>query len=58
MISDDNDELEMMDIIQMNWLANNIIGEIPPIEAFKPEAQALIRLQGVKSETVDTTPEE
>lgn len=58
MMSDDNDELEMMDIIQMNWLANNIIGEIPPIEAFKPEAQALIRLQGVKSETVDTTPEE
>lgn len=58
MISDDNDELEMMDIIQMNWLANNIIGEIPPVEAFKPEAQSLIRLQGVKSETVENETKE
>ena len=42
-----------MDIIQMSWLAGNIVGEIPPLEAFKPEAQALIRLQGVKSQTDD-----
>ena len=48
MISNHNEELGLMDIIEMNWLANNIIGEIPPIEAFKEEAQALIRLQGVK----------
>jgi len=58
MINDDNNELEMMDIVQMNWLANNIIGEIPPAEAFKAEAQALIHLQGVKSEAVDTDTEE
>ncbi|MBQ8278346.1 MAG: BMP family ABC transporter substrate-binding protein [Roseburia sp.] len=58
LISEENAELPLMDIIQMNWLANNIIGEIPPIEAFKPEAQALIRLQGVKSEAVDTNTEE
>lgn len=62
MISDHNEELALMDIIEMNWLANNIIGEIPPIEAFKEEAQALIRLQGVKAETdeaniPDKTPE-
>lgn len=50
LISEENNELPLMDIIQMNWLANNIIGEIPPLEAFKPEAQALIRLHGVKSE--------
>ncbi len=58
MMSDDNQELEMMDIIQMNWLANNIIGEIPPVEAFKQEAQALIRLQGVKSEAVENDTKE
>ena len=58
MISDENNELPLMDIIQMDWLAGNIIGEIPPIEAFKPEAQALIRLQGVKSMSDDTNMEE
>ncbi len=51
---EEDNELPLMDIIQMSWLANNIIGEIPPIEAFKPEAQALIRLQGVKSEGTET----
>ena len=54
LISEEDNELPLMDIIQMNWLANNIIGEIPPVEAFKPEAQALIRLQGVKSEGTET----
>ena len=59
LISEEEDnELPLMDIIQMNWLANNIIGEIPPVEAFKQEAQALIRLQGVKSEAVDIETEE
>lgn len=53
MICDHNEELGLMDIIEMNWLANNIIGEIPPAEAFKEEAQALIRLQGVKTITDD-----
>ena len=57
LISDEDNELPLMDIIQMNWLANNIIGEIPPLEAFKQEAQALIRLQGVKSKTDDTDTE-
>lgn len=57
-ISEENNELPLMDIIQMNWLANNIVGEIPPIEAFKQEAQTLIRLQGVKSKADDTDTEE
>lgn len=38
------------EIITMNWLAENIVGEIPELEAFTSEAQALIRLQGVKPE--------
>jgi len=36
------------EIITMNWLAENVIGSLPPLEAFTPEAQALIGLQGVK----------
>ena len=55
MISDHNEELGLMDIVEMNWLANNIIGEIPPAEAFKEEAQPLIRLQGVKTTVDDET---
>lgn len=55
LISEENNELPLMDIVQMNWLANNIIGNIPPVEAFKPEAQALIRLHGVKSDPHDVT---
>ncbi len=58
LISEGNHELPLMEIIQMNWLANNIVGEIPPLEAFKQEAQPLIRLQGVKSDADDTTTEE
>ena len=50
-ICEHNEELNLMDIVEMNWLANNIIGEIPPAEAFKEEAQPLIRLQGVKATT-------
>jgi len=57
LISEEHNELPLMDIIQMSWLANNIVGEIPPIEAFKPEAQALIRLQGVKSQPSNTNKE-
>ena len=49
LVSEDIYKLPLMEIIQMNWLLNNIIGEIPPIEAFKKDAQSLLRLQGVKS---------
>ena len=34
----------------MDWLAGNVIGEIPPAEEFKTEAQPMISLQGVKTE--------
>ena len=57
-ISEEGNELPLMDIVQMNWLAGNIIGDIPPAEAFKPESQALIRLQGVKSKADDSDTEE
>lgn len=57
MVSDKHQELSFMEIIEMNWLAANIIGEIPPVTAFKPEALALIRLQGVKSPSDNTDTE-
>lgn len=42
------------EIIRMNWLCNNIIGEIPSADQFKPDAQPMIRLQGVKEPRPDT----
>lgn len=36
------------EIVRMDWLAGNVVGEIPPIERFKKEAQPMIRLQGVR----------
>lgn len=36
------------EIIRMDWLADNVIGELPDAAEFTPEAQALIGLQGVK----------
>ena len=38
------------EIVCMDWLAGNVIGEIPPAEEFKTEAQPMISLQGVKTE--------
>lgn len=42
------------EIITMNWLAENVEGQIPDIDSFTPEAQALVRLQGVKIEETAT----
>ena len=35
------------DIITMDWLAENVIGRIPAFEELLPEAQALVRIQGL-----------
>lgn len=42
------------EIIRMGWLCDNVIGEIPPIELFKPESQAMIRRSGVKDTEIST----
>lgn len=42
------------EIIRMGWLCDNVIGQIPAIELFKPEAQAMIRSNGVKAEETGT----
>lgn len=36
------------EIISMDWLAENVVGEIPEFKDLTEEAQALVRLQGVK----------
>lgn len=42
------------EIITMNWLAENVVGQIPDIDSFTPAAQTLVRLQGVKIEETAT----
>lgn len=42
------------EIITMNWLSENIVGKIPDMEEFSPEAQKLIGLQGVKIDEITT----
>ena len=35
------------EIITMDWLAENVVGRIPPGRDLTPEAAALIKLQGI-----------
>ena len=42
-------------IVAMDWLADNVVGSIPRLEDLRPEAQPLVRLQGLyNSEKPDT----
>ena len=34
-------------VVAMDWLADNVIGSIPDIESLRPEAQPLVKLQGL-----------
>ena len=52
LISEDIYKLSLMDVIKMNWLLNNVVGEIPPIENFKQDAKSLVRLQGVNPDEI------
>ena len=44
----EDESLSPQEIITMNWLAENVVGRIPDFDELTPEAQALVRLQGVK----------
>lgn len=47
--------LNAEEIITMDWLAENVIGEIPEFEELTEEAQMLVQLQGIKiDETANT----
>ena len=54
MIGQEGRSLTPEEIVKMDWLAASVIGEIPPVEAFKPEARPMIRLQGVRAEKKGT----
>lgn len=43
-------ELTAAEIVQMDWLAENVVGEIPPACQLTGEAQALVALQGIRRE--------
>ncbi len=43
----EGESLQPEDIITMDWLAENVIGEIPGFEELSEEAQTLSGLQGV-----------
>ncbi len=44
----DDEPLSSMDVITMNWLCENIIGEIPPDEALTDQGRATVSVSGVK----------
>lgn len=46
--------LDAEEIITMDWLAENVIGEIPELEELTEEAQALVQLQGIKIDENNT----
>ena len=40
--------LSPADVIAMNWLTDNVVGGFPETSALKPEARALVELQGIR----------
>jgi len=44
-----NVELSLQDIIDMDYLTDNVIGRIPAIDELTPVAQTLVSLQGVRA---------
>ena len=45
--SEDDEALSPARVIAMNWLCDNVIGSIPDLSDLRPEAHALVRLQGL-----------
>jgi len=46
--NEDDKELTPAEIIAMDWLLDNVVGELPDLSELKEEAHALVGLQGVK----------
>lgn len=45
---DENRALSPEEIITMDWLAENVVGEIPDFDSLTGAAQAVVRLQGIR----------
>ena len=41
------------DIVKMDWLSDNIVGDIPTIDELKDEAKPIVELRGLYKTTVD-----
>lgn len=54
---EEGQSLNPRQIITMNWLAENVIGRIPDAEELTEEAQALLKLQGVRVDESTRTEE-
>lgn len=48
-ISEDGKELEIDDIIKMNYLVENVVGKIPVIEDLTDDAREIVEMKGVKN---------
>ncbi len=46
--SREGENLDADEIITMDWLADNVVGQIPEFEELTEEAQTLVQLQGIK----------
>ena len=45
--------LEIEDIIKMNWLADNVVGEIPDLDELSEKAKPIVEMRGVHKEEKD-----
>ena len=52
---DANGRLSPADIIAMNWLTDNVVGGFPETSVLKPQARALVELQGIREITLPDT---
>ena len=46
---DDGQIIEPKDVVDIDWLADNVEGSIPTLDLLKEEAIELVKLQGVES---------
>lgn len=50
---DKNAGLSPMDIVSMDWLAENVIGKIPDTEELTEAARAVVKLQGIRQQKAE-----
>ena len=50
LISPDGEVPSVDEIIKMNWLVSNVVGEIPEIEELDEEAKILVEMKGVQKD--------
>ena len=43
----EGETISPIQIVQMDWFVDNVVGSIPPLDSLNPEAQALVQISGV-----------